>query len=84
MKIFSYVAIAAISVAMAISQAGEPALDAPQADQGKPSLFTSESRNITAVVEAIDHETRLVTVGDIVVITQTSSLAISMEELEPE
>ena len=85
MKIFSYVAIAAISAAMAISQAGEPAVDARQAEQGKPSLYTSESRNITAVVEAVDHETRLITLrspeGDSLMFT-ASKEAHNLDQVE--
>jgi Cu/Ag efflux protein CusF len=56
MSINKYAGILALFLSFTIAQAGEE-----PADQVKISLFTSQSAQITAVVEAIDHETRVVT-----------------------
>jgi len=53
MSINKYAAILALFLSFTIAHAGEE-----PADQVKISLFTSQSAQITAVVEAIDHETR--------------------------
>ena len=68
MSINKYAGILALFLSFTIAQAGEE-----PADQVKISLFTSQSAQITAVVEAIDHETRVVTLrgpeGNAVVFT---------------
>ncbi len=53
MSINKYAGILALFLSFTIAQAGEE-----PADQVKISLFTSQSAQITAVVEAINHETR--------------------------
>jgi len=68
MSIIKYAGILALFLSFTIAQAGEE-----PAEQVKISLFTSQSVQITAVVEAIDHETRVVTLrgpeGNAVVFT---------------
>ena len=64
MKYFEYLPIAAFfSMAAFASTPNEEAASA-SADvvMEKPSLFASQSRTVSAVVEAIDYETRVVTV----------------------
>ena len=56
MSINKYAGILALFLSFTIAQAGEE-----PAEQVKISIFTSESAQITAVVEAINHETRVVT-----------------------
>lgn len=46
---------------MATAWAGEDRSSGEQASQVKPYIFASQSMQITAVVEAINHETRVVT-----------------------
>ena len=53
MNINKYAGILALFLSFTIAQAGEE-----PANQVKISIFTSQSAQITAVVEAIDHETR--------------------------
>jgi hypothetical protein len=64
MKCFKYLPIAALFSMTAF--AATPNEEAASASQDvvmeKPSLFASQSRTVSAVVEAIDHETRVVTV----------------------
>ena len=64
MKYFKYLPIAALLSMTAF--AATPNEEAAPASQDvvmeKPSLFASQSRTVSAVVEAIDHETRVVTV----------------------
>ena len=68
MSINKYAGILALFLSITIAQAGEE-----PAEQVKISIFTSQSAQITAVVEAIDHETREVKLrgseGNAVVIT---------------
>ncbi len=61
MQLFKYIAITALSVTMTIARAGGPAPGEDYTGQEKPNLFTSHSKNITAMVEAINLETREVT-----------------------
>ena len=56
MKILRYIGAAAMTTAMAATWAGED----PAATEDKLHIYTSQSINLTAVVEAIDHETRVV------------------------
>jgi len=56
MRNMTYIAIVALLLGGAVAWAADE-----QATQEKPSFFASESVNITALVEAIDHETREVT-----------------------
>jgi len=60
-QILKYAAITALSMTLAVACVGGPASDEDKTGREKPSLFTSHSRNITATVEAIDHDTRSVT-----------------------
>ena len=68
MSINKYAGILALFLSITIAQAGEE-----PAEQVKIFIFTSQSAQITAVVEAIDHETREVKLrgseGNAVVIT---------------
>jgi len=62
MTVLKYAAVVTLSLAFTIGWAGGgPAPGEDQADQEKPSLFVSHFRSITGVVEAIDHESRMVT-----------------------
>ena len=61
MQLFKYAAITALSTILAIACAGGPVPAEENTGRGKPYLFTSHSRNITGMVEAIEHETRAVT-----------------------
>ena len=61
MQVFKYAAITALSMIMVIARAGGPAPSEDNTGWEKPYLFTSHSRNITAIVESIDLETRVVT-----------------------
>ncbi len=56
MRIHKYAGIVALFLSATIAQAGEE-----PAEQAKISIFSSQSEQITAVVEAINHETREVT-----------------------
>ncbi len=56
MRIFKYAIIIALSLPVTASWAGEE-----QATQEKPYIVTTQRAKITAMVEAIDHETRIVT-----------------------
>ena len=64
MKYFKYLPIAAFfsMTAFAATPNEEAASASEDVAMEKPSLFASQSRTISAVVEAIDHETRVVTV----------------------
>jgi hypothetical protein len=64
MKYFKYLPVVALFSMTAFAAApSEEAVSAPKdAVVDKPSLFASQSRTVSAVVEAIDHETRVVTV----------------------
>jgi len=53
MKIFKYTAVAAMFLASAVAFA-----NADEMAQEKPSMYVSESIMVNAVVEAINHETR--------------------------
>ena len=55
MKIFKYTAVVAMFLASAVAFAND------EMAQEKPSMYSSESITVTAVVEAINHETREVT-----------------------
>ena len=55
MKIFKYTAVVAMFLASAVAFAND------EMAQAKPSMYSSESITVTAVVEAINHETREVT-----------------------
>ncbi len=74
MKILRYIGAAAMTTAMAATWAGED----PAATEDKPLIYTSQSINLTAVVEAIDHETRVVTLrgpeGNAVTFTATEEV----------
>ena len=64
MKYFKYLPVVALFSMTAFAAApNEEAVSASKdAVVEKPSLFASQSRTVSAVVEAIDHETRVVTV----------------------
>ncbi len=74
MKILRYIGAAAMTTAMAATWAGED----PAATEDKLLIYTSQSINLTAVVEAIDHETRVVTLrgpeGNAVTFTATEEV----------
>jgi len=74
MKFLRYIGAAAMTTAMAATWAGED----PAATEDKPLIYTSQSINLTAVVEAIDHETRVVTLrgpeGNAVTFTATEEV----------
>lgn len=55
MKIFKYTALVAMFLASAVAFANDAMA------QDKPSMYVSESMTVTAAVEAINHETREVT-----------------------
>lgn len=55
MKIFKYTAVVAMFMASAVAFAND------EMAQDKPSMYSSESIMVTAVVQAINHETREVT-----------------------
>ena len=55
MKLISSAALVALSALMTVASAQE-------AEMERPSMSTSRSMTVSAVVEAIDHETRVVTV----------------------
>lgn len=57
MKIIRYLSILALASCANIVWAADE-----EKTMDKPSFFASQSRTITAIVEAIDHETRVVTV----------------------
>ena len=59
MSILKYIGIAVLTLTMTTAWAGGQ----PATAQGKPYISASQSMNVTAVVEAIDHETREVTLG---------------------
>jgi len=67
MRPIKFTIFVALSLFGAIAAANEPAMDE------KPSFFASQSIKVTAVVEAIDHETRMVTLrradGELVTFT---------------
>jgi len=67
MQDFKFTIFVALSLVGAIAAADELAMDE------KPSFFASQTMTVTAVVEAIDHETRVVTLrkpqGDTVTFT---------------
>ena len=67
MQHFKFTIFVALSLVGAIAAADELAMDE------KPSFFASQTMTVTAVVEAIDHETRVVTLrrpqGDTVTFT---------------
>jgi hypothetical protein len=56
MRITRYLGIVALFLSIANAQAGEELMD-----QAKISIFSSQSAEISAVVEAIDHESRVIT-----------------------
>ena len=58
LKIISFIGLL---LTMATAWAGEDRSGGEQASQEKPYIFASQSLQITAVVEAINHETRVVT-----------------------
>ena len=58
LKIISFIGLL---LTMATAWAGEERSGGEQASQEKPYIFASQSLQITAVVEAINHETRVVT-----------------------
>ena len=60
MSILRYIGIAALTLSMTSTWAEEE----PAATVEKPYIFVSQSQNLTAVVEAIDHETREVTLRE--------------------
>ena len=64
MKYLKYLPIVALfsMTAFAATPNEEAASASEDVVMEKPSLFASQSRTVTAVVEAIDHETRVVTV----------------------
>ena len=57
MKSIKYLFVAALSLVATVAMAG-----GEKAPMDKPSFAASQSMTVTAVVEAIDHETRVVTV----------------------
>lgn len=67
MKIFKYTAVVAMFLASAVAFAND------EMAQDKPSMYTSESITVTAVVEAINQETREVTLrknnGEVITFT---------------
>ena len=67
MKIFKYTAVVAMFLASAVAFAND------EMAQEKPSMYSSESIMVTAVVEAINHETREVTLrknsGEVITFT---------------
>ena len=67
MKIFKYTAVVAMFMATAAAFAND------EMAQEKPSMYSSESIMVTAVVEAINHETREVTLrknsGEVITFT---------------
>jgi len=67
MQDFKFTIFVALSLVGAIAAADELAMDE------KPSFFASQTMTVTAVVEAIDHETRVVTLrrpqGDTITLT---------------
>ena len=64
MKYLKYLPVVALfsMTAFASTPNEEAASASEDVVMDKPSLFASQSRTVTAVVEAIDHETRVVTV----------------------
>lgn len=67
MKIFKYTAVVAMFLASAVAFAND------EMAQEKPSMYSSDSITVTAVVEAINHETREVTLrknsGEVITFT---------------
>jgi len=61
MRNLKIIGIIGLSLTMATAWAGEDRSSGEQASQVKPYIFASQSMQITAVVEAINHETRVVT-----------------------
>jgi hypothetical protein len=61
MSNLKYTGIIALSLTLSTAWAGGGHPDDQQELQEKPHIFTSQSVEITALVEAIDHETRQVT-----------------------
>ena len=76
MKKFKYISIMALSLATTVALAVDE-----DAMMDKPSFSASQSMTISAVVEAIDHETRVVTVrkpdGEAVTLQPVTKPAIS-------
>lgn len=61
MRNLKIIGIIGLSLTLATAWAGEDRSNGEQASQEKPYIFASQSMQITAVVEAINHETRVVT-----------------------
>ena len=61
MSILKYIGAAALTLTMATAWAGEETTAAESATAEKPFIYASQSLMIRAEVEAIDHETRVVT-----------------------